>query len=70
MSETVELPTFTIHVKNMEVNPKIDLRFKDAAVTIELTHIKARTLIQQLETALKETRGAIRIKFSGAQGHY
>ena len=70
MNDPIENPTFSLHVKNMVINPKPDYRHSDAAVKIELSQIKVRTLIQQLEAALKENKGSIHIKFSGTRGTF
>lgn len=72
MSEipSVEIPTFTIHVKKFDFNSKLDFRNKDASVNIELSHVKAEQLIKALEQALKEHRGAIRFKLSGTRGDF
>ena len=67
---TVQIPSFTIHVKRWKFNPKIDFRHKEAAVNIELSHIQVRTLIQELEKQLIESRGAIRIEVSGTRADY
>lgn len=68
--ETVEIPTFTIHVKSWDFNTKLDLRNKDASVNVELSHVKAKQLIQALEKALVEHKGAIRFKLSGTRGDF